>query len=157
MKTYQWLEKLTSRPCYPLVLSQRQQELRLSQRLIGRPRGEDAGLDDLIGGERRGWGGCGCSRGGADGDLAELSCEVRRAETAISLQTDASVLTEQRAEDCRRNHTKSSDIYTQNKQLKNFTLEPKVCIKHRERTQLVGKFSTEFCHDETKSKATSSN
>lgn len=65
----------------------------MGQLLIGCHGGEQHGLDDLIGGGGRG--------GGGDGDLAELAGEGRRAETAVRLQADASVLTEQRTEDCR--------------------------------------------------------
>lgn len=74
-------------------MSQRHEELGPGQRLIGRHGGEQHGLDDLIGG------------GGRGGDLAELSGEVWRAETAIGLQADAPVLTEQRTEDCRGQQT----------------------------------------------------
>lgn len=80
-----------------LVVSQRHEELRLGQLLIGRHGGEQRGLDDLIGGGGGGQGGS----GGRDGDLAELAGEGRRAETAVRLQADASILAEQRTEDCR--------------------------------------------------------
>lgn len=67
----------------------------MGQILIGRGQRR---LDDLIGGGGRGGRGYGV---GSDGDLAELPCEVWRAEAAILLQADASILTEQRTEDCK--------------------------------------------------------
>lgn len=46
-------------------------------------------------------GGGGGGHGGGDGDLAELAGEGGGTEAAVRLQADASVLTQQRAEDCR--------------------------------------------------------
>lgn len=95
--------RLTSSHRRLLVVSQRHQELRPGQLLIHG--GEQHGLDDLIGGGGRGGGGGGHGGGGGQGQLAELPREVWRAETAILLQADAAVLTEQRTEDCRTDST----------------------------------------------------
>lgn len=78
---------LTSGPRRLLAVSQRHDEVGLGQRLMTRRGGEQRRLDDVVGGGRRG------------ADLAELAGEVWRAETAIGLQADAAVLTEQRTED----------------------------------------------------------
>lgn len=97
--------RLTSSPPRLLVRSQRQEKLRPGQLLIGCHGREQRWFDDLIGGGGRG--SCSYSSGGGSGggrgnrDLAELPGEVWWAETAILLQADASVLTEQRTQDCR--------------------------------------------------------
>ena len=94
--------RLTSSHRRLLVVSQRHQELRPGQLLIHG--GEQRRLDNLIGGGgQRGGGSHG--GGGGEGQLAELPSEVWRAETAILLQADAAVLTEQRTEDCRTDNT----------------------------------------------------
>lgn len=84
-----------------LKLSQRHEELWLGQLLIGRHGRQQRRFDHLIGGGRGRGGTVGCGQGGGHGDLAELPSEGGRTEAAVRLQADASVLTQQRAEDCR--------------------------------------------------------
>lgn len=92
-----------------LVLSQGHEELRLGQLLIGRHGGQQRRFDHFIGGGGgRGSTVCGGGHGGGHRDLAELPGEGWRAEAAIRLQAHASILTQQRAEDCRG--AESSDV-----------------------------------------------
>lgn len=85
-----------------LKLSQRHEELRLGQLLIGHHGGQQRRFDHLIGGGRgRGSAAGSGGHGGSDGDLAELPGEGGRTEAAVRLQADTSVLAQQRAEDCR--------------------------------------------------------
>lgn len=83
--------RLTAGPLGLLVLSKRQQKLRVSQVLIGRCSRQQGGLDDLVYG-----GGPACRKVGLwrDGYVAELSSEICRTEAAILLYTDPSILAE---------------------------------------------------------------